>query len=59
MRKCWEHIENKRKKPKITPPLAHPQNEKNRAQHECTLSLLVGRKKFLFPKLFLTIFNVG
>jgi hypothetical protein len=36
-----------------------PQKEKTRAHHECMLSLPIGCMKFLFPKLFVTIFDLG
>jgi hypothetical protein len=38
-----------------------PQNlkEKKSKHFECLLSLLVGCMKFLFPKLFITVFGLG
>jgi hypothetical protein len=36
-----------------------PQKEKTRARHECLLSLPIGCMKFLFPKLFVTIFALS
>jgi len=38
---------------------APSQNEKTRAHHECMLSLPIGCMKFLFPKLFVTIFGLA
>jgi hypothetical protein len=48
----WEHIQNKKKK-KTKKNSAHPTplpKGKNRAQHECMLSLPIGWMQFLFPK---------
>jgi len=39
-------------------PLA-PQKEKKWTIHECMLTLSIGCMKFLFPKLFVTIFGLG
>jgi hypothetical protein len=36
-----------------------PPKGKNRAHNECMLSLPIGCMKFLFPKLFVTIFDLG
>jgi hypothetical protein len=52
----WEHIGNKEGKKKIHLPLP-PQKEKNWTVHECMLSLSIGCMKFLFTKLFVTIFT--
>jgi len=47
----------KKKNKKNSP---HPTLErKNRAHQECMLSLPIGCMKFLFPKLFVTIFGLG
>ncbi len=51
-------IENKEEKQKIPLPTA-PRKEKNWTVHECMLSLPIGYMKFLFPKLFVTIFGLG
>jgi hypothetical protein len=48
------HWEQERKKKKIIP--AQPPKGKNRAHHECMLSLPIGCMKFIFPKLFGIIF---
>jgi hypothetical protein len=40
------------------PPHPTPKG-KNRAHNECMLSLPIGCMKFLFPKLFVTIFGLG
>jgi hypothetical protein len=53
-----EHIENKEEKQKKTPSTPPPKG-RNRAHHEYILSLPVGYMKFLFPKLFVTIFGLG
>jgi len=58
MRTFWEHIGNKEEKQKMPPPPLPPKG-KNRAHHECMLRLLIGCMKFLFPKLFVTIFGLG
>jgi len=52
---------NKEEKQKGTPPkpLPTPQKEKTRANHECMLSHPIGCMKFLFPKLYVTIFGIG
>jgi hypothetical protein len=51
---------NKEEKQKInSPPSPTPQKEKTRANHECMLSHLIGCMKFLFIKLFVTIFGLG
>jgi hypothetical protein len=57
---CWEQ----RKKEKIPPPSPLPPSKKLRrkikSRHfECMLSLPIGCMKFLFPKLFVTIFGLG
>jgi hypothetical protein len=52
-------IEQGRKTKKHLPPAPPPQKEKTRAHHECMLSLPIGCMKFLFPKLFVTIFGLG
>jgi len=51
-------IEKGRKTKKTNPPIP-PKKEKTRAHHECVLSLRIGCKNFLFPKLFVTIFGLG
>jgi hypothetical protein len=51
------HWEQGRKTKNASPPL--PPKGKNRAHHECMLRLLIGCMKFLFPKLFVTIFGLG
>jgi hypothetical protein len=59
---CWEHIGNKGKKSKITPPTPPPTSPlkgKIKAGHECMLSLPISCMKYLFPKLFVTIFGLG
>jgi hypothetical protein len=54
-----EHIENKEEKQKKTPPTPPPKG-RNRAHHEHMLSLPIDDcMKFLFPKLFVTIFGLG
>jgi len=50
LRTRWE--QGKKAKKKL------PQDEK-RAHHECMLSLPIGCVKFLYPKLFVTIFNLA
>jgi hypothetical protein len=50
----WEQ----RKKTK-NPCRAHPQKAKNWNIHEGMLNLPIGCMKFLFPKLFITIFELG
>jgi hypothetical protein len=54
-------IGNKEEKQKIPlpPPAPPPQKEKIWTVHECKLSLPHGCMKFLFPKLFVTIFGLG
>jgi hypothetical protein len=51
----------KRKNPPPTPLAAPTQNikENNSRHFECMLSLPIGCMKFLFPKLFVTIFGLG
>jgi hypothetical protein len=60
LRTYWEHIENlkKKKKKTIIPPTPPPKG-KNKAHHECMLSLPIGGMKFSSPKLFVTIFGLG
>ncbi len=51
MRTCWEQIGNKEEKQKIPPPhYTPPPKGKNRAHHECMMSLLIGCMKFLCSK---------
>jgi hypothetical protein len=45
--------EKKKKCPHLIP------KRKNRAHHECMQSLRIDCMKFLFPKLFITIFGLG
>jgi hypothetical protein len=54
MRRYWEEG----RKVKITPPTPAPKG-KNRAHLECVLGFPIGCIKFLFPKLFITIFGLG
>ncbi len=61
----WEHFENLMgtlrelgEKQKSLSPHPH-QKRKNWIVHECMLSLPIGCMKFLFPKLFVTIFHLG
>jgi hypothetical protein len=50
---------NKEEKQKInSPPPPPPQKEKTRANHEYMLSHPIGCMKFLYPKLFITIFGL-
>jgi len=51
----------KRKKPFPHPPAAPTQNlkEKKSRHFECMLNLPIACIKFLFPKLFVTIFGLG
>jgi hypothetical protein len=56
--RTWrEHVGNKgkMKKKSHTPNL----KEKNKADFEWMLNLPIGFMKFLFPKLFITIFGMG
>jgi hypothetical protein len=48
-------------KKKLPPPAPHTQNlkEKKSRHFECMLSLPIGCMKFLFPKLFVTIFGLA
>jgi hypothetical protein len=39
--------------------LGTKEKRKNSRHFECRLSLLIGYMKFLFPKLFVTIFGLG
>jgi len=57
---CWEQ-RKKEKNPSPTPFAAPTQNlkEKKSRHFECMLSLPIGCIKFLFPKLFVTIFGLG
>jgi hypothetical protein len=59
----WELKGNKGKKKKILPPppcRPHPKFKRKKSRHfECMLSLPIGCIKFLFPKLFITIFGLG
>jgi hypothetical protein len=48
----WSHILIKNNSPCPNP------KGKNRAHHECTLSLPIGYMKFLFSKLLVTIFGL-
>jgi hypothetical protein len=54
---CWEQ----RKNEKNSPPFPPPQNlkEKKLRHFECMLNIPIGCMKFLFPKLFVTIFGLG
>ncbi len=47
----WKHVRNtlEKKKPKQKKILPSPPKGKNRAHHECMLSLPIGCMKFLFP----------
>jgi hypothetical protein len=51
---------NKEEKQKFNYPRGPPppEKEKTRANHECMLSHPIGCIKFLFPKLFVTIFGL-
>jgi hypothetical protein len=51
--------EEKQKKKNSTPPRPPQKEEKTRAHNECMLSLPTGCMKFLFSKLFITIFDLG
>jgi len=54
---CWE--QRKKRKKSSLPPKTQNLKE-NKARHlECMLSLPIGYMKFLFPKLFVTIFGLG
>jgi hypothetical protein len=44
---------------KVTLPRPPWKEKKNWIIHECVLSLHIGCMKFLFPKLFVTIFGLG
>jgi len=50
----WE--QRKKTKKSLSP---HPQKAKNWIIHDGMLSLPIGFMKFLFPKLFVTIFGLG
>jgi len=54
----WEPRENKNKIPSPPPPNKIKKKKKKNTVNEC-LSLLIGCKKFLFPKEFITIFGLG
>jgi hypothetical protein len=61
-----EHIGNlkgtyceQRKMKKILPPPTQNLNEKKSRHFECMLSSPIDCMKFLFPKLFITIFGLG
>jgi hypothetical protein len=50
----------KKKRKKILWSPDHPKLKRKIARHfECMLSLPIGCMKFLFPKLFITIFGLG
>jgi hypothetical protein len=50
----------KEKRKKILPSPQTQNLKENKARHlECMLSLPIGYMKFLFPKLFVTIFGLG
>jgi hypothetical protein len=52
--RTWEHIDNKKKKQKISPPQGKiwiPMN--------ACVSLFIGYMKLLFPKLFVNIFYLA
>ncbi len=53
----WEHIKNKEEKQKKTPSTPSPKG-KNKAHLKCMLGFPIGYMKFLFPKLFVTIFGL-
>jgi len=53
----WEQGRSKKKKTLPTP--TDPQKGKIKAHHECMLGLPIGCMKFLFSKLFVTIFGLG
>jgi len=56
----WELEGNKRKMKKIpTPPNLPKLQREKKNTFECMLSLPIGCMKFLFPKLFVTIFGLG
>jgi hypothetical protein len=59
MRTFWEQRKNE--KNPFPPAPAPTQNlkEKKSRHFECMLSLPIGCMKFLFPKLFVTIFGLG
>jgi len=52
---CWEQRINEKKSPPSSPQLKRKKNQ----GIECMLNLSVGCMKFLFPKLFVTIFGLG
>jgi hypothetical protein len=54
----WEKMKYKKKPPPPPPPQANLKEKKSR-HFECMLSLPIGCMKFLFPKLFGTIFGLG
>jgi hypothetical protein len=54
----WELEGNKGKMKKFLPPTQNLKENKLR-HFECMLSLPIGCMKFLFPKLFITIFGLG
>jgi hypothetical protein len=53
----WELERNKGKMKKNSP--SHPPPPKKSKHFECMLSLPIGCMKFLFPKLFITIFGLS
>jgi hypothetical protein len=59
MRIPWEHIRMKKKTHRPASPPRTPTQEKDRTPHWSMLILLIGCMKFLFPKLFVTIFDLG
>jgi hypothetical protein len=56
---CWSPYLAWAKKKKKNSPQTPPERKKTRAHHESMLSLPIGCMKFLFSKLFATIFGVS
>ncbi len=54
---CWEQRKNEKNPP--LPPKTQNLKENKPRHLECMLSLPIGCMKFLFPKLFVTIFGLG
>jgi hypothetical protein len=52
-------LRRREKKTKSHSPPTSLKEKKNWTVHECMLSLPIGCMKFLFPKLFLTSFQLG
>jgi len=56
----WDILGTRKKEKKSLPPPQLKTSKKNKLRHiPDTLSLPIGCMKFLFSKLFLTIFGVG